>query len=125
MSDIPAILIAKLCHAPDLGVLEREGFFVPGASTAVDIPAIEHSVVLKVHPAFVVDERAEFFKAVLFQLGSIVGQFRGLDLEQLFDRQFCDRRIARFVQVAAIDRVLQRGFLAKELERRSKQIDEC
>ena len=53
--DIPDIAVADGGHVSQLGILAREGFRVPGAAAAVDIPAVDHSVVLQVHPRLVVD----------------------------------------------------------------------
>ena len=50
LGDVPDAAVADRRHAADLRVLAREGFRVERATATVHIPAVDHPVVLHVHP---------------------------------------------------------------------------
>ena len=69
LGDVPDVAIADGGHGADFGDFAGEGFGVPGAAAAVDVPAVEHAVVLEVDPRLVVDGVAEFLEGVRIQVG--------------------------------------------------------
>ena len=60
LGDVPDVAISDRGHRPQLGVLAREGLGVVGAAAAVDVPAVDHAVVLLMHEGLV-DDRGEKF----------------------------------------------------------------
>ena len=125
LSDVPAVLVAHLCHPSNLGVLQREGLFVPRAATTVNIPSVEHAIILQVHPALFVDSRAKLFKSILIESsGNIVERkFLWIDVEELLGDKLSDCRIASFIQMATVDRVLQCRLRTEHFERGIEQVD--
>ena len=116
--DIPDVLVADGGHVPQLCILAGEGFRVPGAAAAVDIPAVDHSVVLHVHPRLVVDRRAQ--PREIFS----VEPPRWRSTEKKTVELFSHKLIAGLVHVAAIDRELQAWLRRKRLLCRRQEIDE-
>ena len=64
LGDVPDVAIADGGHGADFDDFAREGFGVPGAAAAVNVPAVEHAVVLEVDPGLVVDGVAKFSEGV-------------------------------------------------------------
>ena len=67
LSDIPTVLISDLGHPTNLGILQRKRFFIPSTTTTVNVPTVEHAIVLKMHPAFIVDSGSKFLEAILVE----------------------------------------------------------
>ena len=92
-------------------------FRCPSAPAAVDVPAVEHAVVLQVDPRLVVHGGAQFLKRVGIHVRG--GRFA----EQRAIEQHGHFAIARFVEMAAVDRVLHAGLFGEQRLGRREQID--
>ena len=119
LGDVPDVAIANGGHLADLLVFQREGFRVVRSAAAVDVPAVEHAIVVGVNPRLVVDRGPQLVRTRRCRPG------RGsLPVEERGIQQLRDQQIARLVQVAAVDRELGAGSSAKTRQRGREKIDE-
>jgi len=60
LHEVPNKPIAHGDHVAKLVVFAREGFGIPRAAAAVDVPAVHHAIVLFVMPRLIVHRGADF-----------------------------------------------------------------
>ena len=116
--EVPDPAVADCRHLADLHVLAGKRLRVPGAAAAIDIPAVDHPIVLQVHPRLVVDRRLERGKRLLIQLIRRRAKQRPVE-------RFANDAVPRLVHMAAVDRVLHTGLGGKRLAQGVEQVDEC
>ena len=116
--ELPDAAVADRRHVAELHVLAGKCLRVPRAIAAIRIPAVDHPVVLQVHPGFVVHRRLEPREDLHRK------QRRRRSPEQRPIERLADEPVARLVHVAAVDRELPSRLGGKGRHCDVEQVDE-